>query len=193
MSDSHRTYTRGDAEYRRLRALAEANGPEWQRAFNAAHRSAFDRPESGAFREWKPPFPGVEDFAARVELPQPPPLAVRKRGGVPPLAELKRAGAVPHDPTTWPRAMREDCVNSVAVNPDTCEIAAVPLPACGHSACRQNWIDTGELGCVEGEAEVALCECGHPHARHGPPRPSGRWCQACSCADFRATAAEPTP
>lgn len=23
-------------------------------------------------------------------------------------------------------------------------------PECGHSACRQNWIDTGETACVEG-------------------------------------------
>lgn len=24
-------------------------------------------------------------------------------------------------------------------------------PGCGHSACRQNWIDTGDRACVEGE------------------------------------------
>jgi len=33
------------------------------------------------------------------------------------------------------------------------EVVAVPVEwvtglACGHSACRQNWIDSGELGCV---------------------------------------------
>ena len=26
---------------------------------------------------------------------------------------------------------------------------ALEGPACGHSACRQNWIDTGETECVE--------------------------------------------
>lgn len=28
--------------------------------------------------------------------------------------------------------------------------AAASGPACGHSACRQNWIDTGDAACVRG-------------------------------------------
>lgn len=34
----------------------------------------------------------------------------------------------------------------------------VNFPKCGHSACRQNWIDTGELGCVQNEDEVDALE-----------------------------------
>jgi len=29
-------------------------------------------------------------------------------------------------------------------------------PACGHSACRQNWIDTGESECVQPQVDVTL-------------------------------------
>lgn len=30
-------------------------------------------------------------------------------------------------------------------------VVRIAKPECGHSACRQNWIDTGETGCVEGK------------------------------------------
>ncbi|HAX81607.1 MAG TPA: hypothetical protein DCY40_03430 [Actinobacteria bacterium] len=88
MSDSHRTYTRGEAEERRLREAARSLGVEGMRAFNEAHRKCFDV-DSGAFRPWTPPFPEAVE------------------------------------------------------------------PACGHSACRQHWIDTGNSACVEGDATVA--------------------------------------
>lgn len=39
------------------------------------------------------------------------------------------------------------------------------MPSCGHSACRQNWIDTGHNGCIQLWA-----------------------CQVCGCTDVQETA-----
>lgn len=31
-------------------------------------------------------------------------------------------------------------------------------PACGHSACRQNWIETGSTECVDGQVELTAAD-----------------------------------
>jgi hypothetical protein len=32
-------------------------------------------------------------------------------------------------------------------------------PDCGHSACRQHWIDTGRRACIATPCELGTCDC----------------------------------
>lgn len=52
---------------------------------------------------------------------------------------------------------------------------------CGHSACRQNWIDTGEVDCVDGEIEhigAGLAQSAAIHRRPGATFLLLVWCVA---------------
>ena len=40
---------------------------------------------------------------------------------------------------------------NTAADEDTDPWTLPPSPACGHSACRQNWIENGSSRCVDGE------------------------------------------
>lgn len=42
------------------------------------------------------------------------------------------------------------------------ECALRPSPECGHSACSQHYIETGEVGCVEGSTDAGTEEA-HTH------------------------------